>query len=323
MTAILSSIHSVTAFAPASSANFAVGYDIIGFAVQGVGDRVTLVKRDDSALVIKAIDGVPGAEKIPLDPHKNVCTAVISKMLADLELQAGFDMTIHKGVPLSSGMGGSAASAVAAVIALNRFLEVSLSTTALTDYAIYAESLISGGVAHGDNAVPCLQGGLILLQSSSPCRAIGLPAPDVRMVIVHPDIEVETAEARKLLQQPFAIRDIVAQTGNLAALISALYTHDIALMGTCMRDSLVEPRRAPYIDGFSPVQQAAFDAGALACSISGSGPSLFAMAWNETDAEEIAHAMVEAFGACGHHAEAWVSPLNAPGAVVEDVQETS
>ncbi|AJI68315.1 hypothetical protein DR79_1106 [Francisella tularensis] len=154
----LANIKSAKAFAPATSANFAVGYDLLGFAIDGVGDIVELIKRDDTELVIKQISGATGADKLPFDSDKNVATAVIKKFLADRDIKIGFDVYIQKGITLGSGIGGSAASSVAALVAMNAFFETPYNYDDLIDYAIYGESLISGSF-HGDNAVPCMFSG--------------------------------------------------------------------------------------------------------------------------------------------------------------------
>lgn len=309
------SIHQVKAFAPATSANFAVGYDLIGFALEGAGDTVTLTRRDDDQLVITAIRGAKGAEKLPFEADKNVSSAVIRRFLDDHHLQVGFDIEIDKGITLGSGMGGSAASSVAALIALNAFLEAPCPSIELVNYAIYGESLISGAY-HGDNAVPCMMGGLVLLQSSKPCRMIALPVPNCQVVIICPDLSIETRQARLLLQDPYPISDIVQHSSHLAATISALYTHDLTLLGANLKDVLIEPRRASLITGYYDVQQSAYQAGALACGISGSGPTMFALVAPEGDAQAVADAMVNAFARHQLSASQWISQISTQGAYV-------
>lgn len=276
----LANIKSAKAFAPATSANFAVGYDLLGFAIDGVGDTVELIKRDDTELVIKQISGATGADKLPFDSDKNVATAVIKKFLADKDIRLGFDVYIQKGITLGSGMGGSAASSVAALVAMNAFFEIPYSYDDLIDYAIYGESLISGSY-HGDNAVPCMFGGLVLLQSSKPCKKIDLPLVDCNVVIVCPNLSIETKKARELLKKPYDLSTIVEHSACLAATISALYTQDIELLSESLKDILIEPRRSKLITGFYDVQKAAYDAGAIACGISGSGPTMFALVKNK------------------------------------------
>lgn len=313
--AINQSIHQVKAFAPATSANFAVGYDLIGFALEGAGDTVSLTRREDHQLVITAIRGAKGAEKLPFEVEKNVSSAVIRKFLDDHKLSVGFDIEIEKGITLGSGMGGSAASSVAALIALNAFLVEPCPLIELVNYAIYGESLISGSY-HGDNAVPCMMGGLVLLQSSKPCQMIALPVPDCQVAIICPDLSIETRQARLLLQEPYPISEIVAQSSYLAATICALYTHDLKLLGANLKDVLIEPRRAPLITGYYDVQRAAYEAGALACGISGSGPTMFALVAPDQNAQMVADAMVSMFAQHHLSASQWISRMSTQGATV-------
>ena len=289
----LANIKSAKAFAPATSANFAVGYDLLGFALEGVGDTIELTKRADNNLVIKQIIGTTGADKLPYDSDKNVATAVIKKFLADKDINIGFDVYINKGVTLGSGMGGSAASSVAALVAMNAFFEQPYSYDELIDYAIYGESLITGAF-HGDNAVPCMFGGLVLLQCSKPCKKIQLPIADCKVGIVCPDLSIETKQARELLKEPYTLSTVVEHSACLATVISALYTQDLDLLGENLKDVLIEPRRASLITGFYDVKAAAYEAGALGCGISGSGPTMFALA-GEDNIEKVTKAMQNKF----------------------------
>ncbi|WP_235826829.1 homoserine kinase [Facilibium subflavum] len=316
---INNTVHAVRAFAPATSANFAVGFDLIGFAIEGVGDRVKLTKRTDDQLVISKIYGVKGAEKLPLNVDDNVCSAVIQRFLQDHGLTIGFDIEIEKGIGLGSGIGGSAASAVGAILALNEFLQTPLSKTQLIDYAIFGESLISGGVYHGDNAVPCMFGGLILLQSSKPCSFIKLPTLGLYAALSCPDIEIETKAARVLLHQPFDIQEVVAQNAKLAATISALYTNDLSLLKGNLMDVLVEPMRKVLIPGFDAVKKSAISAGAIGCGISGSGPAVFAVTESQILAQKAKQNMHQAFVDQNCVCQSYVTSLNADGAYVEEV----
>ncbi|MBK2094525.1 homoserine kinase [Francisella philomiragia] len=311
----LANIKSAKAFAPATSANFAVGYDLLGFAIDGVGDTVELIKRDDAELVIKQISGATGADKLPFESDKNVATAVIKKFLADKNIKIGFDVYIQKGITLGSGMGGSAASSVAALVAMNAFFETPYSYDDLIDYAIYGESLISGSF-HGDNAVPCMFGGLVLLQSSKPCKKIDLPIVDCNVVIVCPDLSIETKKARELLKEPYDLSTIVEHSACLAATISALYTQDIELLSESLKDILIEPRRSKLITGFYDVQKAAYDAGAIACGISGSGPTMFALVKKQDDANVVAKAMQDKFKEFNLKSDSWISAMSGKGAYI-------
>ena len=317
MFSINNKVKSVTAFAPATSANFAVGYDLLGFALSGVGDNVKLTKRDDNKIIITKISGAKGAEKLPFDAEKNVSSAVIIKFLKDYNLKIGFDIEIKKGITLGSGMGGSAASSVSALIALNGFLENPCPINELVNYAIYGESLITGAY-HGDNAVPSMVGGMILLQNSEPCKMIELPSPDLQVIIICPELSIETKKAREILKEPYDLADIVKHSAHLATVISALYTNDIDLLGENLKDILIEPRRAHLIKGFYEVQNNALSNGAIACGISGSGPTMFALVKNNDNATNIAKSMQETFKKFNLNSNYWISNISKKGAYITE-----
>ncbi len=309
----LNTIIKASAFAPATSANFAVGYDLLGFAIDGVGDTVTLVRRNDDKLVIKDIYGVKGADTLPYDSDKNVATAAIRKFLDDKSISIGFDVYIEKGITLGSGMGGSASSSVAALVAMNAFFDTPYSKDDLVDYAIYSESLISGSY-HGDNAVPCLYGGLVLLQISKPCKKIDLPIVECNVAIICPDLSIETKQARQILKDPYDLSTVVEHSANLASTISALYTQDLDVLSASLKDVLIEPRRAFLITGYYDVQKSAYDAGAIACGISGSGPTMFALAKKEDNIENVAKAMQNEFAKFSLDSGCWISKMSKQGA---------
>ncbi|WP_100551114.1 homoserine kinase [Caedibacter taeniospiralis] len=314
--AISPSVTKVSSFAPATSANFAVGFDLMGFAISGVGDKVHLSKRDDNQLVIQDIIGVLGKNDLSVDIDKNVCSAVIKKFLIDYKLKLGLDIVIEKGIPLGSGIGGSAASSVAAILAVNAFLTQPLPKKQLIEYAIYGESLISGGVYHGDNAVPSMFGGLVLLQSSKPCEFIELPSLNLCAAIAVPNLKIETKEARKLIDVPFSIKEVVAQTAKTAAVVSALYENDLDRFKKYFIDVLIEPKRKMMITGFDKVKQSAYRLGALGFGISGSGPAVFALGDSLFRAQIIADELVRVFAQEGLSAQSYVSDLKAKGGEV-------
>ncbi|MFZ9035865.1 MAG: homoserine kinase [Francisellaceae bacterium] len=316
-TLIDQNVKRVTAYAPATSANFAVGFDILGFAIAGVGDRATLIKRDDNQLVIKSITGVLDAKKVPLDLRKNISAGVIEKFLADHRLDVGFDLYLQKGIDLGSGMGGSAASAVSAAMAVNAFLKNPQPLTELIDYAVYGESLVSG-VHHADNVVPSMFGGLCLIQTEKPCRFIQLPDNGLYAVVVKSSQHVSTRGARKRLVDPFPISTIVKHSANLAATIAGLYRNDVSLLRRHLDDVLVEPRRSDAIRGFDEVKQAAIANGAIGCGISGSGPAIFALAEDKVTAIDIQNAMIAATKAQKLRAKSWITALDTEGAIIED-----
>lgn len=306
-------ITTTTAFAPATSANLGVGFDIMGLALDAVGDKVTLTKHNDGQIVIEKINSTTG---LPLEPNKNTASYAITKMCEDLHISCGFSMQIDKGIAMGSGMGGSAASAVAAVVALNGFLEKPVTREKLVEYALYGEEIASGG-KHADNVAPSIFGGVTLIRETNPMEVINLPYPkNLICVIIHPHLQVETKSARGILSPTVKMHDFVHQSANLAATICALYTNDLALLKRSMQDLIIEPQRAGLVTGYFDVKKAALENGAIAATLSGSGPSIIAFAENKTSAETIKNAMIKAFASHNIEADSWVSPINPNGAYI-------
>lgn len=306
------------AFAPASTSNLAVGFDILGHPVGPAGDRVTVTRRDGPGVVMGAVTGRAGP--LPSDPSANTAGAAIQRLLADHAPDLGLEVAIDKGIPLGSGIGGSAASAVAAVVAANALLPTPLPIDALMPYALAGEAIASGAI-HGDNVAPSLFGGLVLVRSADPPDVVRLPVPPtLRCVMVLPRQRLDTREARAVLPKTVPLHDAILQTANLAGVIAGCCTGDLALIGRSLNDVLVEPHRAPLIPGFAQVQAAAMDIGALGCSISGAGPSLFAWCDGDDVADEVRHAMMEAFTRAGVPCEGWTCPVDGPGARLELVE---
>jgi homoserine kinase len=303
---------SATAFAPATVGNVAVGFDILGFATDSVGDTVTVHRIDEPTVEIGEITGV--VTDLPTKADENTATVGLVQLIAECGLDFGFRVDIEKGIPLGSGMGGSAASAVAAIVAAAELCDQELSRKDLLSYALLGESVASGEV-HGDNVTPCLYGGLTLTRSLEPIDVIEIPVPDdICCVLVNPKQRIDTFRARQVIPKELPLKVFVHQSANLAGFISACYRGDIELLRRSLRDMLIEPHRAPLIKGFGKVRHAALEEGALGCSISGSGPSVFAWVENEKDGERVREAMVEAFSHEGVDASAWISPVSCPGA---------
>jgi homoserine kinase len=307
-------VTATTAFAPATCANVAVGFDVLGFPLKGVGDRVTLTRTDEPGIRVELY--APDTD-IPLDPDKNIASAVIQNFCKQHGLPVHFILILHKGIPIGSGMGGSAASAVAALVALNGFLKIPASLAQLAEVAIEGEGMVSGS-KHADNVVPCLYGGMTLTHSMDPLRVVQLPTPNVFCVLVHPQLRVDTADARAALPDSFPLKAYVQQSANLAGFIAALYEDDVALLAASLSDVLIEPARGALVKGFDAVKQAALEAGALGASFSGSGPSMFAFAKNEAEAAVIQQAMQGAFLDEGVQSQAWVCPVSKQGAALCD-----
>ncbi|MEN5208287.1 homoserine kinase [Stenotrophomonas terrae] len=297
------------AFSPASVANVAVGFDLLGYAVPDVGDTVTVRRIDAPEVRIAAIRGA--AVELPLDAPSNTAGAALIALRQALGLTYGFEVEIDKGIPLSSGMGGSAASCVAALVAANALLDVPLSREQLYLYSLEGEAVASGS-RHGDNLGPMFLGGLVL---STLERLVPVPVPaQWHSLLVHPDALLETRRARAALQGSYALKEFVAQSSNLALVLAGCHAGDAALVRAGLADVLIEPRRAPLIIGFDAAKAAALAGGAMGASISGAGPSVFAWFEDPDTALAAAPKVQAAFAAAGFDSQSWVSPVNSPGA---------
>ncbi len=306
--------YGVRAFAPASVGNIGVGFDLLGHVIAGPRD-VAIVRRIDTPDVrIAAIRGdVTGADALPLEAERNTAGRALIALREALALPYGFSVELEKGIPLGSGLGGSAASCVAALVAANALLDAPLSRDALYPFALQGEAVASGSL-HGDNVAPMLLGGAVLATHN---RMIALPVPAwLHCVVVHPDQVLETRRARAALAEPYPLGQFVEQSAHLALFLTGLQRDDAALIRAGLHDVLVEPRRAPLIPGFADVKAAALAHDALGASISGAGPSVFAWFASKAQAEAAAPAMRAAFVAAGYDARAYVSPVAAPRAEV-------
>lgn len=308
---------SAQAMAYASVGNVAVGFDILGHSVAGAGDRAVVRRIDEPTVRIAAVHGL--VTELPLDPARNTAGAALLSLRRALGLRHGFEVELHKGIALGSGMGGSAASCVAALVAANALLERPLPREALYGFALDGEAVASGS-RHGDNIGPMLLGGLVLATRD---RLLRLPVPHAwYCALVHPHVVLETRESRAVLAGGFALSDVVAQHGNLALVLTGCHRGDASLVREGLKDVLVEPRRAPLVPGFARVKQAALDHQALGASISGGGPSIFGWYEHRGDAERAAEAMSAAFAEEGIASDRLVSPINGPAATLLD-EETA
>jgi homoserine kinase len=302
-----------TAFAPATVGNVGVGFDLLGHAMVSVGDRVTVTRLDEPTVVVRSSTETV----VPMEPAANTAGAGLLRLIEDLRLPFGFDVVLEKGIPLGSGMGGSAASAAGAILAASRLLDRPLDESSLLRYGMFGEEVATGS-HHPDNLAPCLLGGLVLALGGEPLRVVRIPVPTaLHCVVVHPRLRVDTRDARQVLPKEIGLHEHVVQSGKLAAVIAGCYAGDFDLIGQSLEDLIVEPRRAPLVAGFDRVKAAAIEAGALGCSLSGSGPSLFAWCAGRPAGELIRDRMVAAFAAAGVESRGWVSPVGAPGARIE------
>jgi homoserine kinase len=304
-----------TAFAPGSIGNVACGFDVLGLALEGPGDQVTARRIQEPGVRIASIKGDDG--RLTHEPRENTAGAAAQAILDHLGLDTGVELHLTKGLPLSAGLGGSAASAVAAVLAVDGLYESTLPSEVLLTCALTGET-VAAGAGHPDNAAPSLLGGLVLVPDWKPLRCIELRVPEeLTAVHVHPHMEMETRWAREVLSNHVALNDAVAQWGNTAALVTGLFREDWELIARSVEDRIAEPLRASAIPGFYQVKEAALNHGALAASLSGSGPSLFALCRGVDRGEVVGAAMVEAFrDKAGIAADLLVSRGRAPGAKV-------
>jgi homoserine kinase len=302
----------IKVFAPATVANVACGFDVLGFAVDAPGDVVTMKLTDKPDVKIASIAGDGG--RLPLAAEKNTAGVAVNAFLQHLNIQQGIEITIEKNLPLGSGMGSSAASSAAAVVAINELLNKPLTKEQLVPFAMEAER-IACGAAHADNVAPAIMGGFVLIRSYAPLDLIKITTPvNLYCTVITPDIELRTEDARKVLKLDITMKDAILQWGNLAALIAGLMQNDYALIGRSLQDVVVEPMRALLIPGFEEVKQAAIDSGVLGCSISGSGPSIFALADSENVAVNAGLAMQKALNAVGLQGKIYTSRVNTKGA---------
>ena len=303
----------VRAFAPATVSNLGAGFDVFGLAVSGPGDEVVVTRAEGRGVVSVSVAGDDG--RLPTDPAKNAASAAAQAVLDELSLSAGLAVHVDKGLPLSAGLGGSAASAVAGAVAANALLEGGLSEEALLRCARAGEEKGSGA-AHLDNAAPALVGGFVIIPAGEPLRIVRVPTPEeLTMAVVHPHVEVETANARAALGDTVSLSAGITQWGNSAALIAGLYQRDWDLIGSSLVDAVAEPIRREFVPGFEAVRRAAMSAGAVGMGLSGSGPSVFAMCRGRATAEAAAAAMVDAFRAVGGvESDVLVSAVAADGA---------
>lgn len=299
------------AFAPGSVGNVGVGFDVLGHSIAGIGDVATVRRIEAPTVRISAIRGA--VTDLPLEATRNTAGMALIALREALALPFGFEIEIDKGIPLGSGLGGSAASCVAALVAANALLEVPLSPHALYPHALAGETVASGG-RHGDNVGPMLLGGLVLATADRLTK-IEVPAA-WHAAVVHPHAVLETRRAREALAGAYALTEFVAQSANLAQVLLGCERGDASLVRAGLSDVLVEPRRAPLIAGFAAVKRAALEADAMGASISGAGPSVFAWCEDEATARRAGGAMRAAFAAAGIDSDLHLTAIAGPAARV-------
>lgn len=305
-------LSAIRVFAPATVANVVCGFDVLGFAVNEPGDEVEMRFTNTPGVVIKAITGDDG--KLPLDANKNTVSASVQHYLQHINrLDVGVEITLHKKMPIGSGLGSSSASTVAGLFAINKLMGSLLSAKELVPFAMKGEELACG-YGHADNVAPAIMGGFVLVRSYQPLDVISLPTPaGMYAAIVYPEVDVPTKDARQMIRSKVLLKDAVTQWGNVAGLVSGLFMNDFDLIGRSMQDVLVEPTRSILIPGFDEMRKIAIDNGAIGFGISGSGPSVFALTTDESSAKTITKAQQQYLHKININSKAYVSSVNAEG----------
>lgn len=302
---------SVKVFAPATVANVSCGYDVLGFAVNTPGDEVIMHLNDSKEIKLTKIEGDEG--RLPRNPEQNTVSAVVINYLKHLGVAQGVNIELYKKMPFGSGLGSSSASAVAGLVAINELMGAPMTREELLPFAMEGERLACGN-AHADNVAPALLGGLVLIRSYKPLDVIKLPVPeDLSLALLYPHVEISTKEARRILKQQIPIQDAVTQWGNVAGLVAGFCTNNLELIGRSMQDVIIEPVRAMLIPYFYDLRKVALAHGALGFSISGSGPSVFALCKGAETAQKVAAALAETLTSNSIGVNTYVSSINNEG----------
>lgn len=305
----------VKVFAPASVGNVGVGFDCLGFALEKPGDEIIARFTDKQGLRINRITGTRG-KKISYDVQKNTAGFAAFKLLEHLgETKMGIELDIIKKMPLGSGLGSSAASAVAGAMAINELLDCPLEKRELLKFALDGEELASTG-RNADNVAPSLLGGMILIRDNETLDLHRLPHfHHLYATVIYPKVEILTKDARSILSDTVPLSKMIQQSANLAALVVAMFKGDETLLGRSLNDVVIEPQRSKLIPYFDNVKSAALMAGALGGSISGAGPSIFMLSKNSLIAEDVGEAMKKIYHDAGIEYELFISPINNEGAI--------
>jgi homoserine kinase len=315
-------LKSISATAPPTIANLAVGFDILGMAIQGEGDLVTASLSNQAELRITKITGDGG--RLPLDPTKNTVTAGILIYLDDLMKKGliskdiGIDIEIEKRMALGTGMGSSASSAAAGIMAVNALLGSPLNKKELSPYALQSEAVASGGI-HGDNVIPALWGGMVLMRNEDPFEAVNIPSfPFLSILVIHPHVEVMTSESRARLAPSVPLKSYVRQSADLALFVHACHSGDIDLLRRCMKDHVIGPQREKDIPWMKEVSAICMSNNAINYNISGSGPSTFAFFERKEEAEKAEHNVRSFFEEHQMSVDLLISKVDEQGARIID-----
>ena len=299
----------IKVFCPATIANLSCGFDVLGVALDGIGDEMVVTKIPDNKIEITRITG----QDLPMETDKNVAGVAALSLLKKTKHKGGFAIEIHKNIKPGSGIGSSAASSAGVVWAINELLNRPFSKKELVQFAMQGEQLASN-VAHADNVAPVVYGGFTLIRSYTPLDIIQIPVPkELYATIIHPQIEIKTSDSRKILKTNISLEKGVKQWGNLGGLVAGLFLEDYALIGRSIEDHVIEPTRSILIPEFQKIKERSLKAGALGCGISGSGPSIFALSRGKKNAEAVADSMNKTYKKIGIEFEIHTSKINREG----------
>ena len=300
---------------PATVANLVCGFDILGMALNDPNDIMELELLDEPIININHTDDYG----LPADADKNVAGVALQAFMDEYDKNIGFNVTVHKNIKPGSGLGSSAAGSAGAVVAANHLLNNYFSKEDLVRFAMNGEKLATG-VKHADNVAPCIYGGITLVRSVFPLDIISLAAPNLFVTVVHPQIEVKTADARQILRKEVQLKNAIKQWGNIAGLVAGILKNDIPLIGRSLEDVIIEPVRSILIPGFDDVKKKSKEAGALGGGISGSGPSIFMLSENETIAKEIEQVITEIYAAMEIDYKTYVTSINPLGVKILSIE---
>lgn len=301
-------MHSVTVQAPGTVANLVCGFDVLGLCLDAPYDTMEIRLLDEKKVIIESADGYP----LPTDPALNTAGAPLVEMLKEIDENIGFEVIIHKAIKPGSGIGSSAASAAGAVVGANVLLNNRFTKEDLVRFALFGEKVASG-VKHADNIAPGIYGGITLIRSIFPLDIVEIPAPELFVTVVHPQIEVKTSDARQILRKEVLLKDAIKQWGNIAGLVAGFMKNDYDLIGRSLEDVIIEPVRSILIPGFAEVKSKSIAAGALGGGISGSGPSIFMLSKDEATAQAVEAIMHDVYEGIGLDHHVYVTKVNQQG----------
>lgn len=301
----------VTVHSPATVANIVCGFDVLGFALQEPCDKLVMRLLPEKTVRIINKDQY----MLPVEPEKNVIGGALLAMLREVDEEVGFEIESTKNIKPGSGIGSSAASAAGAIVGANHLLNNRFSKEDMVRLAMSGEQIASGA-RHADNIAPCIYGGVTLIRSNYPLDIIPLGFPPLFVTVIHPQIEVKTSEARKILKKQVALKDAITQWANVGGLVAGFMKGDYDLIGRSMHDVIIEPIRSMLIPGFDALKKLSMEAGALGGGISGSGPSVFMLSKDEATAKKVEQAMRSVYEKIGVDFNIYVTTVGANGATI-------